>query len=228
MRSSRAIVLDLDGTLTKGGEERVAPELRSMLEQFKRDGWLLILATGRDKKYLESRDDLRNLFDGWVCEAGISIYIPSTNDYRILVDERWLQFISEVKRKVKCVVFKENTVNLLSKECIGEINEIASRIGVHYKVLNNKGSLLLLPTNTDKYTGLNELLRLMDFHGYLVVIGDSEIDIEILKNADFKAAPSNADQAVKEIVDYLSSGEDGEGVIEILRNLRHKFKFIGK
>ncbi|MEM3398129.1 MAG: HAD hydrolase family protein [Nitrososphaerota archaeon] len=223
MRSSKALVLDLDGTLTKGGEDRVTPELRNLLEQFKKAGWLLILATGRDRRYLESRDDLRNLFDGWVCEAGISIYIPSTNEYRILVDERWLQFISEVKKKVEYVIFKENTVNLLSKRCLEEIDEIASRIGVEYKVLNNKGSLLLLPRNTDKSTGLNELLRSIDFHGYLVAVGDSEMDIGILKNADLKAAPSNADGSVKEVVDYLSSREDGEGVIEILKNLRQKY-----
>lgn len=215
-------MLDLDGTLTKGGEDRITTELRSMLAQFKKTGWLLILATGRDKKYLESRDDLRSLFDGWVCEAGASIYVISTNEYKILVNDRWLQFINEIK-KLECVILKENTVNLLSRECIEKVDEVASKLGVEYKVLNNKGALLLLPSDIDKSTGLRELLRLLDFQGFLVAVGDSEIDIEMLKNADFKASPSNADQAVREIVDYLSSRENGEGVIDILENLRHKY-----
>ncbi|MCL7383578.1 MAG: HAD hydrolase family protein [Thaumarchaeota archaeon] len=222
MKSNKALVLDLDGTLTKGGEDRLSRELRRMLLQFKKDGWILILATGRDRRYLESREDLRNIFDGWVCESGISIWIFSTGEYRVLVDERWRLFINEVKR-LGCIIPKENTVNLSCSECIESIRLIASRLGVKYKVLNNKGSLLLLPENIDKFVGLNELLRLMRFKGFVAAIGDSEIDVEMLRNADFKAAPSNADQAVKEVVDYLSPREDGEGVIDMLKLLKHRF-----
>jgi hydroxymethylpyrimidine pyrophosphatase-like HAD family hydrolase len=58
------------------------------------------------------------------------------------------------------------------------------------------------------------------FKGFVVAIGDSEVDVEMLKCADFKAAPSNADVAVKEVVDYVSSKENGDGVIEILERLK--------
>ncbi len=222
MKSSKVLVLDLDGTLTRGGEDRISRELRSMLLQFKKDGWILILATGRDRRYLESREDLGNIFDGWVCESGVSIWIFSTREYRVLVDERWCSFINEVE-KLGCIISKENTVNLSCNECLESIRLIASRFGIKYKILNNKGSLLLLPENIDKSIGLNELLKFMNFKGFVAAIGDSEIDVEMLKNADFKAAPSNADQVIKEIVDYLSPGEDGEGVIDILNLLKRRF-----
>lgn len=222
MRSNKVLVLDLDGTLTRGGEDRISRELRDMLSQFKEDGWILILATGRDRRYLESREDLVNIFDGWVCESGISIWIPSTGDYRVLVDERWCLFINEIK-KLECIILKENTVNLSCNQCMEKIRLIASSFGIKYKILNNKGSLLLLPENIDKFVGLNELLKLMNFKGFVAAVGDSEIDFEMLKNADFKAAPLNADQVIKEIVDYLSSREDGEGVIDILNLLKRRF-----
>jgi len=218
----RALVLDLDGTLTKGGEDRISKELMEALLQFKKDGWMLILATGRDRGDLKSREDLENIFDGWVCEAGISIWIPSTSEYRVIVDERWCAFINEAK-KLKCIIPKENTVNLSCNECVESVRIIASRFGIKYKILNNKGSLILLPENVSKFTGVNELLKLINFEGFIAAVGDSEVDVEMLKNADFKAAPSNADQAVKEIVDYISSKEDGEGVIEILKLLKHSF-----
>ncbi len=219
MRSSKALILDLDGTLTKGGEDRISRELRNMLVDFKNNGWILILATGRDRNYLESREDLSGLFDGWVCEAGISIYIPSTKTYRILVDEEWLSFINEVKN-LECVTPKENTVNLSCSKCIESISIIASKHRVEFKILNNKGSLLLLPKNIDKSYGVNELLKLMTFEGFIAAVGDSEIDIEMLERADFKAAPSNADEKIKELVDYVSPKSDGEGVIDILSILR--------
>jgi len=57
----------------------------------------------------------------------------------------------------------------------------------------------------------------------VAAIGDSEVDVEMLKIADFKAAPSNADGVVKELVDYVSSREDGEGVIDILELLKRGF-----
>jgi hydroxymethylpyrimidine pyrophosphatase-like HAD family hydrolase len=216
---SRALVLDLDGTLTRGGEDRLSEELRSKLLELKRDGWVLVLATGRDRRYLESREDIKGVFDGWICEAGAFIYIPSTGKYKALVDEKWHRFIDEVKR-LRCVVPKENTVSLSCSECVESIKSIASRFGVRFKVVNNKGSLLLLPENIDKYVGLSELLKLVKFKGFVVAIGDSEVDVEMLKRADFKAAPSNADVAVKEVVDYVSSKENGDGVIEILERLK--------
>jgi len=215
----RALVLDLDGTLTRGGEDRVSEELRDKLLELKREGWVLILATGRDRGYLESREDIEGLFDGWVCEGGVSIYVPSTRERRVLVDEKWFQFISEVK-KLKCVVPKENTVNLSCSECVERIKSMASRFGVEFKVVNNKGSLLLLPEGINKNVGLSELLRLMKFEGLVAAIGDSEVDVEMLRSVDFKAAPSNADEVVKEVVDYVSSKEDGEGVIDILERLK--------
>lgn len=224
MKSSKvdkALVLDLDGTLTRGGEDRISRELRNVLSQFRKDGWVLILATGRDRKDLESREDLRDIFDGWVCESGISIWIPLTRKYRVLVDEKWHLFINEVK-KLKCVIPKENTVNLSCSRCMEDVKAVASRFGIKYKVLNNKGTLLLLPENINKLVGLRELLKLMNFKGFIAAIGDSEIDVEMLKNADFKAAPSNADPVVEEIVDYLSPREDGDGVIDVLNFLRHR------
>ena len=218
----RALVLDLDGTLTRGGENRISKELKEALLRFKKDGWILILATGRDRRDLESREDLGDMFDGWVCEAGISIWIPSTGKYRVLVDERWHSFINEVK-KLECVISKENTVNISCNDCVKDVRLIASKFGVKYKIVNNKGSLILLPENIDKSVGLSELLRVISFKGFVAAVGDSEIDVEMLKNADFKAAPSNADQAVKEIVDYISSREDGDGVIDILKLLERLF-----
>ena len=216
---SKALVLDLDGTLTRGGEDRLSRELRERLLELKRDGWVLILATGRDRKYLESREDIRGVFDGWVCEAGVSIYVSSTGERKVLVDERWHQFINEV-RGLGCVASKENTASLSCGECLESIKSIASRLGVRCKVVNNKGSLLLLPEAVDKAVGLSELLKLMRFKGFVVAIGDSEVDVEMLKVADFKAAPSNADEVIKEVVDYVSSRENGEGVIEVLELLK--------
>ncbi|RLG07626.1 MAG: Cof-type HAD-IIB family hydrolase, partial [Thaumarchaeota archaeon] len=45
---SKILVVDLDETLTRGGEDRVKPHVRESLFSLKKSGWTLILATGRD------------------------------------------------------------------------------------------------------------------------------------------------------------------------------------
>lgn len=51
----------------------------------------------------------------------------------------------------------------------------------------------------------------------IMAIGDSENDIEFLAKAGFKVAVANADQAVKDIADYVAINKYGDGVQEAIR-----------
>jgi len=49
----------------------------------------------------------------------------------------------------------------------------------------------------------------------VVAIGDSEVDIDMFRVADFSACPSHAPEEIKRNVDYVASKPYSDGFIEI-------------
>jgi len=49
-------------------------------------------------------------------------------------------------------------------------------------------------------------------------VGDSDVDLPFLAAVGFSAAPSNANDAVKACVNYVSSYRTADGVRDILRH----------
>lgn len=209
--------MDLDGTLTNGGEDPLKPHVKASLVYLKNCGWTLMLATGRDRKYLMQRTDLREIFDAWITEAGLSVYVPNTGIYRCFADDHWIM------RAKKLAVFpfveeKENTV-AFRFEYLDIVKTEILRLGINAVFKNNKGVVLLLPEGIDKAFGVKEALKLLNVDGCLIAIGDAEVDLELFTIADFKAVVANAEQALKEKADYVANQENGDGVVEIIKAL---------
>ena len=217
MKSNKILVVDLDGTLTRGGEDLINPNVRASLFTLRNSGWTLILATGRDRLYLMRREDIRDLFDAWVSEAGLSIYLPRSGEYLCLASDSWKYLVKKLKA-LPFVEEKENTIAFKS-EYLELVKVEAAKLGAKAVFKDNKGTIILLPEGVDKAVGVREALRLLDVDGFIAAIGDSEIDLELLEIADFKAAVADADPALKKKADYIASRGDGEGVIEIVQIL---------
>lgn len=217
MRSSKILVADLDGTLTRGGEDKIKPHLKRLLLSLRGRGWTLILATGRDRSYLMRRGDLEGLFDAWVAEAGLTVYLPETGEYRCFANDSWRVRVKRLRR-LPFVEEKENTVAFKS-EYLDTVRAEVERLGVDVVFKDNRGTMILLPRWVDKALGVKEALRLLNVDGFLVAIGDSEVDLELLELADFKAVVANADPRLREKADYVANQEDGDGVVEVIENL---------
>lgn len=221
MRLSKILVADLDGTLTRGGEDRLKPEVKKALTSLRDRGWILILATGRDRKYLMRREDLRGLFDAWVAEAGLTIYLPETGDYRCLADDSWRLRVKKLK-VLPFVEEKENTIAFKS-EYIDTVKAELVRLSIEAVLRDNKGTIILLPPGIDKAIGVREALRLLEVEGFIAAVGDSEVDLELLELADFRAVVADADPLLKEVAEYVASREDGDGFVEVARSLLSRF-----
>lgn len=217
MKSSKIFVVDLDETLTRGGESRVERRVGDAVRSLRREGWVTILATGRDRKYLSARRDLDGLFDAWIAEAGLTIQIISTGFSQTFITPGWLRFIDELKR-MGVGSPKEHTISI-RREHISEVKRQALKQGIEVELKDNKGNIILLPRGVSKASALRKLLKTMDIQGFTAAVGDSEVDLELLREADFAAAVANADEKVKKIADYVASRENGEGVIEVIMKL---------
>ncbi len=217
MRWSRILVADLDGTLTRGGEDLLKPEVKRALISLKDRGWTLILATGRDRRYLMRRADLKGLFDAWVAEAGLTVYLPKTGDCRCLASDAWRLMVKRLK-VLPFVEEKENTIAFRS-EYIDTVKAELMRLGIKAALRDNKGTIILLPQGIDKAVGVREALRLLGIEGFIAAVGDSEVDLELLELADFRAVVADADPLLKKMADYVASREDGEGFVEVVESL---------
>ncbi|MGB9960062.1 MAG: HAD hydrolase family protein [Candidatus Bathyarchaeales archaeon] len=211
------LVVDLDGTLTNGGEDPLKPHVKESLEYLRNCGWTLILATGRDRQYLLQRTDLKGIFDAWVTEAGLSVYMPNTGIYCCFVDDQWRMGIKKLT-VLPFVEEKENTV-AFRVEYVDAVKTEILKLGISAVFKNNKGAVILLPEGIDKAFGVKKALKLLNVEGPILVIVDAEVDLELFTIADFKAVVANAEQALKEEADYVATQENGNGVVEIIKTL---------
>ena len=221
MKSSKILALDLDETLTRGGEDTIREDVRKALMRMRKKSWALILTTGRDRRYLLGRADIRGIFDAWVMEAGLSIYIPSKDTYFVDADENWRSFISSL-RSLSFIQEKENTISF-SSSYLGTLKQMIEESLLEIQMRDNKGVIILLPKGVNKWSGTLKALEIMGLESELIAaIGDSEIDLELIEQADFGAVVANADETLKRVADYVARGEDGDGVIEIIDVLLKK------
>lgn len=100
-----------------------------------------------------------------------------------------------------------------------EFNDyLESNIGKSLK-LRRAGPYFLniLNKNAGKVFGLKKVLKKTGIRrSESMVIGDSEVDIGIIKYAGIGIAMGNSPQAVKDAADYIVSDNDRDGVTEAL------------
>lgn len=219
-RFSKILAVDLDRTLTQGGEDQVSPALRGLLERLKREGWTVILATGRDLEYVKSRSDLHGIFDAWILENGVEIFIPSTGETRSFLPEGWFKLQREAG-KLPGVGVKRLTFHMPA-ERVEDVRRLAERLGVPVEFRRNRSLYYPLPKGTGKGFGLRKALEALGVGGWVAAIGDAQVDLDLFEEADFKAAVGDAEEEVKQAADYVALKPDGEGAAEVILKLLQK------
>jgi hydroxymethylpyrimidine pyrophosphatase-like HAD family hydrolase len=96
--------------------------------------------------------------------------------------------------------------------------EVLTAHQVHYTAQTSVSCVDILPQGVDKGAGVKWLsdetgIPLARIGG----IGDFTSDRKFLRLVGHSAAPANATDEIKAAVDYVSSYEDGDGVVDILR-----------
>lgn len=84
----------------------------------------------------------------------------------------------------------------------------------------------MLPIGVSKGSTLSECRELLNLDGITIVAaGDYNNDLELVENADFGAAPANAQLCVKEAADYIMHASCDEGAIaELISVVETKIK----
>ncbi|HET6282516.1 MAG TPA: HAD-IIB family hydrolase [Polyangia bacterium] len=210
-----ALACDYDGTLAVHG--RLLPATADALGRLRETGRKLVMVTGRQVDDLVVVCPDLTMFDSVVAENGAVIYRPKTREVRLLAEAPPRAFAEALAaRGVEPVGVGHVIVATWHPHETVVLEEIR-RLGLELQVIFNKGAVMVLPSGTNKATGLAAALHELGLSAHNTVgVGDAENDHAFLSLCECGVAVANALPTLKERADLVTVGDHGEGVIELV------------
>jgi HAD superfamily hydrolase (TIGR01484 family) len=214
----KGLAVDYDGTLAEEGI--VSYRTNEYLGKLKNSERKLVMVTGRELDELLTIYPKTDLFDMIVAENGALLYNPQIKEQKLLTPQPSDSLINMLKKKGvhRISVGKGIIATWRPWEdiCLDSIQEL----GLELQVIFNKDAVMILPSGTNKATGLKAALELLKIDpAYFAAVGDAENDHSFLKMCGYSAAVSNAIPSLKKEVDLLLGKPRGEGVSELISKI---------
>lgn len=212
-----ALATDYDDTLACEG--RVDPATIDALERARAAGLRLLMVTGRVLPDLFATFPEYPLFHHIVGENGAVSYEPGTGAVRRLADAPPPALLHALAR-ADVPVFVGQSIVATFEPYHDRVRAAIRDLALDWHVIFNKGSVMALPANVTKATGLAHALETLGLtSGEIVGIGDAENDEAFLQACGVGVAVSNALPSLKELADFVTVGARGAGVTELIDRL---------
>jgi HAD superfamily hydrolase (TIGR01484 family) len=209
---------DYDGTLATEGT--VFPETAAALEQLIASGRKPVLVTGRELDQLKTVCPCLHLFDYVVAENGALLYEPKTDTETPLAQRPPDSFVAALRARGVERVSVGRVIIATWEPWETVVLETIKDHGLELQVIFNKGAVMILPAGVNKASGLAAALKKMGLSAHNAVgIGDAENDHALLALCECGVATANALPTLKEAADFVTTGERGAGVTEVIRGL---------
>jgi hypothetical protein len=210
-----ALACDYDGTLASDG--RVHEETVAALERLRDSGRKLILVTGRQLDDLLEVFPHVNLFEQVVAENGALLYQSATGEEKLLGELPPEEFIKVLHERGVEPVSVGRVIVATWHPHEDAVLEVIRQLGLELQVILNKGAVMILPSCVNKASGLSAALSEMKLAPDNVVgVGDAENDRALLSLCGCGVAVANALPTLKERADFVTKGERGAGVVELI------------
>jgi hydroxymethylpyrimidine pyrophosphatase-like HAD family hydrolase len=211
----RALASDYDGTLATHG--RVDEPTLTALQRLRDTGRKLILVTGRELPDLMSTFARLDLFDRVIAENGALLYRPAAREERPLAVPPPEKFIAALRSRGVQPLSVGRVIVATWGPHEKTVREVIHELGLELQVIFNKGAVMVLPSGVNKATGLAAALGELGLAPEAVVgVGDAENDHAFLRACGFAAAVANALPPVKQTADWVTPGDHGAGVRELI------------
>ncbi len=212
------LIFDYDGTLTY--ETTDIPEVtRDALKKMKKKGLATLgIISGRDLPFLTRVDEsLSNVFSFLIAENGAVSYFSDQKRKEVLGKD-WSErarrelAVSGIPMHFSEIMFSTAIENAPA------VSKFLSKTGLEVKLVPNRDSLMVLPPDVDKGTGVAAAVQHFGTTRklFLTCFGDGENDLALFAPADLGVAVSNAVDALKKIADVITEKPGGYGVAEYL------------
>jgi hydroxymethylpyrimidine pyrophosphatase-like HAD family hydrolase len=210
----RILATDYDGTIAFEGQ--VDAETMKSLDDARRGGTRLIMVTGRELTDLFNTFEHTDVFDRIVAENGAVLYEPATKEIHRLAPAPPAALVERLTREAIPISVGHSVVATVEPHDQAVLTAIRE-LSLDWHVIFNKGSVMALPSDVTKATGLAAALEITGWRwSETVGVGDAENDIAFLRRSGLAVAVANALPTVKEIADLVTIGARGAGVVELL------------
>jgi hydroxymethylpyrimidine pyrophosphatase-like HAD family hydrolase len=214
----QAFACDYDGTLAFLG--RVAESTLLAVNNLRATGCQIILVTGRELEDLTCVFPGLGVCDYIVGENGGVLYHPATQATTLLAPPPPTRFVEELRQRAVSPLSVGKVLVATDRPYEALLQQIILSHGYKVQIIPNKDSLMVLPTGITKATGLTAVLKVMDVSPANVIgIGDAENDEDFLAMCGMSVAVANALHSVKAKVTWVTQGERGAGVEEVIAAL---------
>jgi hydroxymethylpyrimidine pyrophosphatase-like HAD family hydrolase len=212
-----ALATDYDGTLADDGI--VDDATTEALVRARDAGLKLLMVTGRELTDLFNTFDRSSLFDAVVAENGAVLYHPATEAVELLAPAPPPALIEQLTNaRIPLSVGHSMIATVSPHE--HEVLAVIRELQLEWHVIFNKRSVMALPANITKATGLMPALGALGVAtAQTVGIGDAENDQAFLRACGLAVAVANALPTVKELADLVTSSARGAGVVELIDTL---------
>ncbi|HUH68901.1 MAG TPA: HAD hydrolase family protein [Mycobacterium sp.] len=209
----RVVAVDLDGTLTSGGQ--VSAQALEAVDRVRRDGLQVVLVTGRIVTELAANfPQITDHVDALVAENG-AVTVTAGRTYPLsapvdralgaALDQREVPY-----RRGEVILAADGDYAATILEAIGALN-------LDCQIVRDRAALMVVPAGVTKGTGLAAVLTEMNLSPHnTIAIGDAENDLSLFGSAEIGVAAANALSSVRERADLVLEQPDGAGVAELL------------
>jgi hydroxymethylpyrimidine pyrophosphatase-like HAD family hydrolase len=212
-----ALATDYDGTLAFDG--RVDEPTVEALRRAKAAGLRLVMVTGRELTDLFNTFEYSDLFERIVAENGAVLYNPAAQSVESISSAPPPALVETLERQSVPLSVGHTivaTVEPYEHQVLAAIRDLS----LEWHVIFNKGSVMALPSDVTKATGLAPALAALQVPlDRTVGVGDAENDQAFLRMCGLAVAVDNALPAVKAIADVVTAEARGAGVRELIDGL---------
>jgi HAD superfamily hydrolase (TIGR01484 family) len=213
-----ALACDYDGTIATHG--RVDDATLAALERVRASRRKLILVTGRQLPDLMQVFPRADLFDYVVAENGALLYRPSDRTEQALGEPPPEAFVAALRQRGVSPLAVGRVIVATWEPNETAVLEAIRDLGLELQVIFNKGAVMVLPSGTNKATGLEAALKDLGLSRHNTVgVGDAENDHAFLACCECSAAVANALPSLKQRCDLVTERDHGAGVIELIDRL---------
>jgi len=213
-----ALASDYDGTLAHDGV--VDDHTIRALDRLTHSGRKLILVTGRELPDLQSVFPRADLCDRIVAENGAILYHPATGQKRTLATRPPQSFVDALLALGVPNVSVGEVIVSTWRPYETQVLDAIRDSGLELQIVFNKNAVMVLPPGVNKMTGLIAALADLKLSPRnLVGIGDAENDHAFLEGCECSVAVANAIPALKERAEFVTHGDHGAGVAELIEKI---------
>lgn len=213
-----ALACDYDSTLAIDGH--VGQPALDALRRLREAGRKVVLVTGRLLPDLAALLEPLDLFDRVIAENGAVLYRPASKEERTLARPLPAAFVSRLAEHGVAPLQLGRVIVATMRPHETTVLEAIRDLGLELQVIFNRDAVMVLPSGVNKGTGLRAALEELglSFHN-VVGIGDAENDHGFLDLCECAVAVANALPAVQQRVTFVTAGENGRGVTELVEGM---------